>query len=1498
MHVHGTEDGDAPAVLPRRVDQDQNHESVNSFSSGNNNGSLSGSPLPSPKQTPSVELTNSRSLPPPPSPDDSDQKPISVAESSVATETPVEAPRSEATNSIEKQQQQISIVDQDNVDGDEVPVAATTASLPIEHSPHSGMKTTDPTTPSDVEEVVDTNNIEDDADLVEEVCEDSSEEKGRNGAEDVPIDDSSESSTVESNAKENSQAPGEVNQEQAETKDEEEPDALPEARHSENEDEKDKGTVDANAVTEDDKEAEETQEEVNEEQESGKPEEGIPRDQQDEAPTSSAAVSDNKEDETDQPLEEATQEKEEPVPPPQDDAQEVPEEGTAASPPLETSQPEDSEINVEKPHEVEADEEEESNETPKELQTEEPVESEESTPLDPIGGAPGEEPSAAESTIANGDESSAQGEKEDDEATGVDPTASDANNVAEEGQETTEYDPDSSQQEESETTSKAPEEKLLATKTSMSSADSGPPTDSSSKDSSVSSTSRKIRVRRKHQQNKHGEKMSATKTSISSDSGPPTDASSKNSSVSSTSQTIRVRRKRGKSAASGGSGKGGGDEENGFDEGTNDETVVEGIKRPAYKGHSLHKPDHYRNSGGKAEDDEYTEAAASEDASGEQNLIPMPGAFVIGSDPSQDPLVETSESSDTEGSRMTGAETVTTAVLAQEYNEEELEENRLENDRLRREVSQMRRERDNVAVVLAVRPGEDGDDEQKDEGEDGSSTRKLQCLALFLLLIGGGVAAYFLLGPDESEPVTAAPTSDLPCVTFVSESPVSPLSECQGDCDSDFDCEDGLECFQRGDAFQGVPGCSCGEEDASRTDYCVRKKYPPLSESDQFPLGICQGDCDEDSDCGLGLICAERSSGEPVPGCSGGENDQSNTDYCIEGTREKPQEPLSLGLCEGQCEDDSSCKPGLFCYQRDVMGEVPGCTDIVENSSSDRFCVSGVYKVDEYDDRPMSLCRGDCDEDTDCEDGLFCFQRSSGDGQAVPGCIGGLEDNSNNDYCVRDIYREFTPFLRWGDQLVGLPRENFGASVSLSGDGQVLVVGAMDVEAAGYVDVYKATESDATRAVPTSSSSVIWTQMTRLVGETAGEAFGSKVALSSDGQTLVVGSVVDIPTNTSTRRAARIQVFQATATLGSTGADLSNWTSVDAEPSNGTIVEMIGDEYDIDGFDFSVAISNDGKYVVLGQPSNGGEKLDSIQRGPLVYRKDRQDNDTDVMTFLGAPFARLYTGSSVTITTSSDGNPRVAASGDNSVRGDGQVRVKELMTDYSNSTNQVPMQPVDETEGWFEVATNSIGQSDNTAVDLSTDGNLVALAITNRTSLVYNNTDGIETEVVSWNGPEHVIVYQFKKQGVDDYWDQIGNLISVPTSKVEHMPTVALSDDGLLLAVGEPWVNFNTGRVRIFKYAKRSNRWVPLQAPIVGRTRGELFGSTLSLVGSESGASETENFTLAIGGPSQVGRGLVECYYLMASMLLEPENNNAASNLQPESTSRIQEIAWDLVWSP
>ena len=57
------------------------------------------------------------------------------------------------------------------------------------------------------------------------------------------------------------------------------------------------------------------------------------------------------------------------------------------------------------------------------------------------------------------------------------------------------------------------------------------------------------------------------------------------------------------------------------------------------------------------------------------------------------------------------------------------------------------------------------------------------------------------------------------------------------------DCDVNLRCFQR-DPNEPVPGCEGGLEDDSRTDFCVAIVLPEIEETNNFPLGLCEGDCD------------------------------------------------------------------------------------------------------------------------------------------------------------------------------------------------------------------------------------------------------------------------------------------------------------------------------------------------------------------------------------------------------------------------------------------------------------------------------------------------------------------------------------------------------------------------------------------------------------------------------------------------------------------------------
>ncbi len=74
------------------------------------------------------------------------------------------------------------------------------------------------------------------------------------------------------------------------------------------------------------------------------------------------------------------------------------------------------------------------------------------------------------------------------------------------------------------------------------------------------------------------------------------------------------------------------------------------------------------------------------------------------------------------------------------------------------------------------------------------------------------------------------PTSEPGVVNYVGECGVEEYlcGECEGDCDSDVDCEDGLECFFRS-GYETVPGCTGegGDRDVVGRDICFKPTNNP-----------------------------------------------------------------------------------------------------------------------------------------------------------------------------------------------------------------------------------------------------------------------------------------------------------------------------------------------------------------------------------------------------------------------------------------------------------------------------------------------------------------------------------------------------------------------------------------------------------------------------------------------------------------------------------------------
>ena len=196
---------------------------------------------------------------------------------------------------------------------------------------------------------------------------------------------------------------------------------------------------------------------------------------------------------------------------------------------------------------------------------------------------------------------------------------------------------------------------------------------------------------------------------------------------------------------------------------------------------------------------------------------------------------------------------------------------------------------------------------------------------------------------------------------------------------------------------------------ANFLDECVSHQRPgdPLLDNKGGEDGIpnmpkCTGECDTSSDCAAGLRCKQRDGVEQVPGCRG--EGISGWDYCYDpealdsshGGNGSPNMPK----CAGDCDRDSDCEDGLKCFQRNGFTTVPGCSGSGTKDWDYCYDPNGLDSSRGADgSRSMPKCAGDCDKDSDCAGNLKCWER---DGfTSVPGCNGiGVKDW---DYCYDPV---------------------------------------------------------------------------------------------------------------------------------------------------------------------------------------------------------------------------------------------------------------------------------------------------------------------------------------------------------------------------------------------------------------------------------------------------------------------------------------------------------------
>ena len=144
-----------------------------------------------------------------------------------------------------------------------------------------------------------------------------------------------------------------------------------------------------------------------------------------------------------------------------------------------------------------------------------------------------------------------------------------------------------------------------------------------------------------------------------------------------------------------------------------------------------------------------------------------------------------------------------------------------------------------------------------------------------------------------------------------------------------------------------------------------------------FTIGLCQGNCDEDMDCLDDIICYKYIGFGAVTWYRG--TDKKVVEYCIY----VPLHPATDGHMTSTL----------------VNGSIEGPTRFHSDGSGGMYLI--IIGTNNNGIHPIGLCQGDNDEYTDCLDYLICHQRDCF--EPVPVCYGSGKKTA--DHCIAVMLR-------------------------------------------------------------------------------------------------------------------------------------------------------------------------------------------------------------------------------------------------------------------------------------------------------------------------------------------------------------------------------------------------------------------------------------------------------------------------------------------------------------
>ena len=361
--------------------------------------------------------------------------------------------------------------------------------------------------------------------------------------------------------------------------------------------------------------------------------------------------------------------------------------------------------------------------------------------------------------------------------------------------------------------------------------------------------------------------------------------------------------------------------------------------------------------------------------------------------------------------------------------------------------------------------------------------------------------------------------------------------------------------------------------------------------------------------------------------------------------------------------------------------------------------------------------------------------------------------------------------------------DEFGLSVALSDDGNTTLIGA------GNKTVNGRTQAGAAYVFVRPSGGTTWSQQQELTlpDAASNDGFGRSVALSGDGNTVLIGAYNKTVNGQQSAGAAYVFVRPSG---GTTWTQQQELTASDSASN--------------DQFGISVALSGDGNTALSG--GAGAAYVFVRPSGGSAWTQQQKLTATD---------AARYDGFGSSVALSGDGNTALIVASNKTVNGQGYAGAAYVFVRPSGGTTWTQQQELTASDA---AGDDYFGNS----VALSGDGNTVLIGASNKTV----------------NGQGYAgAAYVFVRPSGGTTWSQQQELTASDTaSNGQFGRSVALSGDGNTALIGAPYKTVNgvdsAGAAYVFVRPSGGSAWTQQQKlTATDAARYDSFGTSVALSG-------------------------------------------------------------------